>query len=110
MTYSEPMAYGMSLICSSTASAILTRVPRRDNSAPMRRILILVLLLTAIAAAQAPPQSLPTPAILQNYKAVTADRLKKPEDADWLMIRRTYDGWGYSPLEQITPKNVAKLQ
>src|SRR5215467_4388912 len=49
-------------------------------------------------------------AILQNYKNVTADRLKKPEDADWLMIWRMYDGWGYSPLEQITARNVSRLQ
>ncbi len=26
------------------------------------------------------------------------------------MVRRTYDGWGYSPLEQITRGNVARLQ
>src|SRR5215471_14561843 len=58
-------------------------------------------------AQQAPPA--PTPAVLQNYKPVTAERLRKPEDGDWLMVRRTYDGWGYSPLEQINTKNVAKL-
>ena len=52
----------------------------------------------------------PVPPILQNYKPVTADRLKQPEDADWLMYRRTYDGWGYSPLSQITTENVAKLK
>src|SRR2546430_1929052 len=46
----------------------------------------------------------------ETYKPVTADRLKKPEDGDWLMVRRTYDGWGYSPLEQINTKNVDKLQ
>jgi len=64
------------------------------------------------APAPAPPQqpAAPTPAVLQNYKTVTAERLKKPEDGDWLMVRRTYDGWGYSPLEQITTKNVEKLQ
>src|SRR5207302_10891268 len=56
---------------------------------------------------QHPPA--PVPAVLEHYKAVTADRLKKPEDTDWLMVRRTYDGWGYSPLEQITTKNVEKL-
>ena len=50
------------------------------------------------------------PPILQNYKPVTAERLKKPDDGDWLMVRRTYDGWGYSPLDQITPANVARLQ
>ena len=52
----------------------------------------------------------PVPAVLQNYKPVTADRLKRPDDRDWLMIRRTYDGWGFSPLDQITPANVARLQ
>ena len=59
--------------------------------------------------AQAPVQT-PVAAILQNYKPVTAERLKKPEDGDWLMVRRTYDGWGYSPLDQITPANVTRLQ
>jgi len=58
----------------------------------------------------APPPPLPMPAILKSYRPVTADRLKKPEDGDWLTVRRTYDGWGYSPLQQITPANVAKLQ
>jgi len=50
------------------------------------------------------------PTILQNYKPVTAERLLKPEDGDWLMVRRTYDGWGYTPLDKITPANVARLQ
>src|ERR1700736_4131915 len=52
----------------------------------------------------------PVPPILQSYKPVTADRLKQPEDGDWLMYRRTYDGWGYSPLSQITTENAAKLK
>src|SRR5262245_34581521 len=78
----------------------------------------LVLIFGALVAqqqAQGPPpaqavQPDATPAVLQNYKLVTAERLKKPEDGDWLMVRRTFDGWGYSPLEQITTKNVDKLQ
>src|SRR5215470_16510767 len=52
----------------------------------------------------------PVPPILQNYKPVTPDRLKQPEDSDWLMYRRTYDGWGYSPLSQITTENVSRLK
>jgi len=48
--------------------------------------------------------------VLRDYKAVTADRLKHPADDDWIMVRRTYQGWGYSPLEEITPANVARLQ
>ena len=54
-----------------------------------------------------PPPPAPMPPVLQNYQPVTAERLKNPEDGNWLMIRRTYDGWGYSPLDQITPANVA---
>ena len=45
-----------------------------------------------------------------SYQPVTAARLLQPEDANWLMIRRTYDGWGYSPLDQITTANVAQLK
>lgn len=57
-----------------------------------------------------PQASAPMPAVLQNYRPVTADRLRRPEPGDWLSIRRTYDGWGYSPLNEITPANVARLQ
>src|SRR5215472_7765945 len=71
----------------------------------------------ATGSAQQPLPPLPKPdtpppvaPILQNYKPVTADRLKQPEDSDWLMYRRTYDGWGYSPLSQITTENAAKLK
>ncbi len=75
--------------------------------------------LAAIAATQAPvvlspalppPPPAPTPQSLQAYKPVTADRLRNPDAGDWLMVRRTWDGWGYSPLDQITPANVARLQ
>ncbi len=52
----------------------------------------------------------PMPAVLRNYQPVTAERLKNPEDGNWLMIRRTYNGWGYSPLTEITPANVKKLR
>ena len=50
------------------------------------------------------------PAVLRDYRPVTAERLKNPEDDNWLMIRRTYDGWGFSPLIEITPANVARLR
>ncbi len=48
--------------------------------------------------------------VLQGYQPVSSDRLRQPGDADWLMIRRTYDGWGFSPLAQITAANVSRLQ
>ena len=56
-----------------------------------------------IAPASATPTPGPMPDILQKYAPVTAERLKKPEDGDWLMFRRTYDGWGYSPLDADHP-------
>jgi alcohol dehydrogenase (cytochrome c) len=52
----------------------------------------------------------PVPLLLENYSPVTAERLKNPADGDWLMIRRTYNGWGYSPLDQINTTNVSKLR
>ncbi len=49
----------------------------------------------------APPVPAPLSPLLRDYKPVTAERLKSPEDENWLMIRRMYDGWGFSPLTQI---------
>jgi alcohol dehydrogenase (cytochrome c) len=74
--------------------------------------ILLAFLATAAAAFAQPPSQGPAvmPPVLKNYQAVTADRLKNPEAANWLMIRRTYDGWGYSPLEEITPANVQRLK
>ena len=59
---------------------------------------------------QAPSGPRPIPAVLRNYTPVTEARLRKPEDGDWTMNRRTYDGWGYSPLTQITTANAARLR
>jgi len=67
------------------------------------------LAMTALLSAQQAAPA-PVPSILQTYKSVTAERLKRPEDGDWLTVRRTYDGWGYSPLAQLTPATVARLQ
>ncbi|MGE0483989.1 MAG: methanol/ethanol family PQQ-dependent dehydrogenase [Gammaproteobacteria bacterium] len=44
------------------------------------------------------------------YASVTDARLASPADGDWLMYRRTYDSWGYSPLDAITVDNVAELE
>jgi len=63
-----------------------------------------------IVPSSATPIPGPMPEVLQNYTPVTAERLKKPEDGNWFHFRRTYDGWGFSPLKEITPDNVARLQ
>ena len=43
------------------------------------------------------------------YSEVTDERLTNPEPENWLMFRRTYDGWGYSPLDEINTRNVDEL-
>lgn len=47
---------------------------------------------------------------ISDYSLVTDERLNNPEARNWLMYRRTYDSWGYSPLSQINRRNVARLQ
>ena len=41
---------------------------------------------------------------------VTDAALQNPDPDDWLSWRRTLDGWGYSPLEQIDTGNVGDLR
>ena len=55
----------------------------------------------AFAALQAP---------LAKLTPVTDEMLRNPPPGDWLNWRRTYNGWGYSPLTQISRKNVKDLK
>jgi alcohol dehydrogenase (cytochrome c) len=48
--------------------------------------------------------------LLRNLKPVTDETLANPDPSDWLMWRRTYNAWGYSPLNQITVGNVSQLR
>ena len=60
---------------------------------------LLLGLLPAVLVAQSP----------MSYSPVTDSRLLNPEPHNWLMYRGNYQGWGYSPLDKITPQNVKKL-
>jgi len=44
------------------------------------------------------------------FPPVTDAMLQNPASNDWLMWRRTLDGWGYSPLEEINKDNVKELR
>ena len=44
------------------------------------------------------------------FVPVTDAMLQDPDPADWPMWRRTLDGWGYSPLDQVNRDNVGELQ
>ena len=47
--------------------------------------------------------------VLDKVTPVTDAMLRNPSPNDWLMWRRTYNGWGHSPLKQITRDNVKAL-
>ena len=63
-------------------------------------------LAAALAVVAAPP------ALAQEDRTrpVTDAELENPSPDDWLMWRRTLDGWGYSPLDQINRENVGDLR
>jgi alcohol dehydrogenase (cytochrome c) len=70
---------------------IASGAPRRRAAAPLGR--------TGVTVAGS----------VANYRPVTDDMLLHPADGDWLMFRRNYKGWSYSPLKEITPANVKGL-
>lgn len=55
------------------------------------------------------PAGLTSPAAAQSPRPVTDARLANPEKESWLQYRGNYQGWGYSPLDQITAENVKEL-
>ena len=63
----------------------------------------LVMLSVLVAPVPAPAQA---PAVSPVTDAVLAD----PPPESWLNWRRTQDGWGYSPLDQIARENVGDLR
>jgi alcohol dehydrogenase (cytochrome c) len=65
----------------------------------------LATLTAALAAFQATAQTGERP-----FVPVTDAMLKSPAPGDWLMWRRTLNGWGYSPLDQSDKSNVATLE
>jgi alcohol dehydrogenase (cytochrome c) len=75
-----------------------------------RTIVGLVATLVLATAWMVAPELAQRGAPAGGYPPVTAARLADPADGDWLMIRRTYDGWGYSPLTGITRGNVSRLR
>jgi len=70
-----------------------------------------ILLAAAVSmTALAPAPLAQTPSRLDRYTPVTEEMLQAPADADWLMWRRNYAMWGYSPLDEINAGNVAGLR
>lgn len=70
--------------------------------------LLPALLLAGTAAMAQAPAAKPNPAAA--LTPVSDATLRDPPPGDWLMWRRTYNGWGYSPLDQISKDNVGNLR
>lgn len=51
-----------------------------------------------------------TTAQVKDFEPVTDAMLQNPDPAEWINWRRTLDGWGYSPLNQINRQNVNQIQ
>ena len=47
---------------------------------------------------------------VESFSQVTDELLANPPGEEWLSWRRTPDGHGYSPLDQLTPDNVDELR
>ncbi len=69
---------------------------------------MLVALAVACLTPEAPATGqTPSP---DGFVPVTDAMLQDPAPGDWLTWRRTLDGWGYSPLDQIDRGNVGDLR
>jgi alcohol dehydrogenase (cytochrome c) len=62
------------------------------------------------AAPQARPTGLTVRGEVKNYVPVSDEMLTHPDPNDWLMFRRNYLAWSYSPLAQIHTRNVRDLR
>ena len=65
--------------------------------------------LVRAASAVPPPRGLTVTGEVKNFVPVTDEMLRNPPPGDWLMVRRNYQAWSYSPLADITPHNVKDL-
>ena len=86
---------------------------------PVKELLLSAALLSVVSArgdaqAPAPPPTPEGPTTLRlavpNFVPVTDAMLRTPKPEDWLLYRGNYQGWGYSPLEQVNKTNVKNFK
>jgi alcohol dehydrogenase (cytochrome c) len=93
---------GQSALPTDTTALALMQIPRgRTQRAGMMMPL-------SPLAPPMKPVVLPNP--LEKFTPVTDELLQNPPPGDWLLWRRTYDDQGFSPLKEITKKNVHDLR
>ena len=67
-------------------------------------------LLVSVLCSLSQAPILAQPIDADGFPPVTDVVLRDPPAEDWLMWRRTLNGWGFSPLDQINRGNVANLR
>ena len=72
----------------------------------MTRVTLALLVSTLLPGPLAPAAR----AQVTDFEPVTTEELLAPDDGDWINWRRTLNGQGYSPLDQIDRDNVGDLQ
>ena len=75
-----------------------------------RQPLVLTMLVAIAAVSLAPAPAAAQTEAADGFVPVTDAMLQGPAPGDWLTWRRTLDGWGYSPLDQIDRDNVDDLR
>ncbi len=99
---SDPLTAGTAVRItdgSPTATAAAPAAPARSDAPPARA-----------AAARTGPLGVTVGGDVKKFVPVTDEMLRAQPPCDWLMARRNYFGWSYSPLQQITRDNVRDLQ
>jgi alcohol dehydrogenase (cytochrome c) len=93
---------GESPLATDTTALAALRVPRNPvaKASPMMPLSPL--------SPPVPKVYLPNP--LDQFTSVSEAMLRNPAPGEWLLWRRTYDDQGFSPLTQITRRNVAELR
>jgi alcohol dehydrogenase (cytochrome c) len=64
----------------------------------------------AASGGDSAPLGVLVPGTVEPFAPLDAAGLREPAPGDWPMIRRDYAATNYSPLDEITPSNVAQLQ
>src|SRR4030095_15027435 len=105
-----PPAFAAGAVLVARCRSRVSLKPRKGSAMrqPIRELLLSAALLCAVSARGDAQAQAPTPEAttitqktVPNFVPVTDAMLRAPKPEDWLLYRGNYQGWGYSPLEQI---------
>ncbi|MDA1092569.1 MAG: PQQ-binding-like beta-propeller repeat protein [Acidobacteria bacterium] len=87
-------------------------VRRFAGRTPFTRVRVLTLVVPVVLTALSPAglRSASAQSNDDDFVPVTDTMLDDPAPGDWLSWRRTANGWGYSPLDQVNRDNVGDLR